>query len=157
MKGLNSFPALLASTLLIGSSTLSVQAKDVTPKGYNTPIPEDVLTPDVVRTRIGTFRYFDGFPDDATKKAARRQVDLGRGVQTFLNFMPAASIEMLYVGHRDGYGLKPNRDIGLFEELMSSTSLWLTGNTDTVYASAFLDLSNGPVVVEVPPLSHIHI
>ena len=75
MKGLNSVSALLASTLLIGSSTLSVQAKDVTPKGYNTPIPEDVLTPDVVRTRIGTFRYFDGFPDEATKKAARRQVD----------------------------------------------------------------------------------
>ena len=118
MKGLNSVSALLASTLLIGSSAFPVQAKDVTPKGYNTPIPEDVLTPDVVRTRIGTFRYFDGFPDEATKKAARRQVDLGRGVQTFLNFMPAASIEMLYVGHRDGYGLKPNRDIGLFEELM---------------------------------------
>ena len=78
-------------------------------------------------------------------------MDLGRGVQTFLNFMPAASIEMLYVGHRDGYGMKLNRDIGLFEELMSSTSLWLTGNTDTVYASAFLDLSDGPVVVEVPP------
>ena len=151
MKGLNPVSALLASTLLIGSSAFSVLAKDVTPKGYNTPIPEDVLTPDVVRTRIGTFRYFDGFPDDATKKAARRQVDLGRGVQTFLNFMPAASLEMLYVGHRDGYGMQPNRDIGLFEELMSSTSLWLTGNTDTVYASAFLDLSDGPVVVEVPP------
>ena len=57
---------------------------------------------------------------------------------------------MLYVGHRDGYGLKPNRDIGLFEQLMSSNSLWLTGNTDTVYASAFLDTRDGPVVVEVP-------
>ena len=151
MKGFNSFSALLASTLLLGSAAVPVHAKDVSPKGYNTPIPEDVLTPDTVRTRIGTFRYFDGFPDDATKKAARRQVDLGRGVQTFLNFMPAASLEMLYVGHRDGYGMQPNRDIGLFEELMSSTSLWLTGNTDTVYASAFLDLSDGPVVVEVPP------
>ena len=63
------------------------------------------------------------FPDDATKKAARRQVDLGRGVQTFLNFMPAASLEMLYVGHRDGYGMQPNRDIGLFEELMSYIAL----------------------------------
>ena len=151
MKGFTSFSALFASTLLIGSSALSLQAKDVTPKGYNTPIPEDVLTPDVVRTRVGTFRYFDGFPNDATKKAARLQVDLGRGVQTFLNFMPAASLEMLYVGHRDGYGMQPNRDIGLFDELMSSKSLWLTGNTDTVYASAFLDLSDGPVVVEVPP------
>ena len=144
MKGFNSFSALLASSLLLGSAAAPVHAKDVSPKGYNTPIPEDVLTPDTVRTRIGTFRYFDGFPDDATKKAARRQVDLGRGVQTFLNFMPAASLEMLYVGHRDGYGLKPNRDIGLFEQLMSSNSLWLTGNTDTVYASAFLDLRDGP-------------
>lgn len=129
----------------------SLRAEDLFPKGYNTPIPQDVLTPDNVRTRIGTFKYFDGFPDDATIQKARRQVDLGRGVQTFLNFMPAASLEMMYVGHRDGYGLAPNRDIGLFEELMGSQSLWLTGNTDTVYASAFLDLSNGPVVVEVPP------
>ena len=139
------------SAVLLASGAAGLRAADVTPEGYNTPIPVDVLTPDSVTTRVGTFNYFDGFPDDATMEKARRQVDLGRGVQTFLNFMPAASLEMLYVGHRDGYGITPNRDIGLFEELMSSKSLWLTGNTDTVYASAFLDLSEGPIVVEVPP------
>ena len=141
----------LATTLFCAASGSVLQAAEIRPKNYNTPIPVDVLTPDSVRTRVGTFNYFDGFPDAETKRLARRQVDLGRGIQTFLNFMPAASLEMLYVGHRDGYGMQPNRDIGLFDELMSSKSLWLTGNTDTVYASAFLDLSDGPVVVEVPP------
>jgi len=143
--------AVLAASVALGSSATFAQAGDVRLKNYNTPIPVDVLTPDTVRTRVGTFNYFDGFPDDETKRRARRQVDLGRGVQTFLNFMPAASLEMLYVGHRDGHGLKSNQDIGIFEDLMSSKSLWLTGNTDTVYASAFLDLSDGPLVVEVPP------
>ena len=151
MKRFTRLQFVLASALLVAGSGVVLKANNLIPKGYNTPIPGDVLTPDSVQTRIGTVNYFDGFPDDETMRKARRQVDLGRGVQTFLNFIPAASLEMLYVGHRDGYGLKPNRDIGLFEELMSSTSLWLTGNTDTVYASAFLDLSEGPVVVEVPP------
>ncbi|KZR69961.1 hypothetical protein PMIT1313_01071 [Prochlorococcus marinus str. MIT 1313] len=145
------FKTSLASAILLASACLAVQAQDLKANGYNTPIPEDVLTPNRVRTRLGLFNYFDGFPDDETMRLARRQVDLGRGVQTFLNFMPAASLEMLYVGHRDGYGMKPNQDIGIFDELMSSKSLWLTGNTDTVYASTFLDLSSGPIIVEVPP------
>lgn len=150
MTAFSRFPSAVLSALMLACSGSALHAADVVPKGYNTPIPNDVLTPDSVTTRIGTFNYFDGFPDDETMIKARRQVDLGRGVQTFLNFMPAASLEMLHVGHRDGYGLQPNRDIGLFEELMSSKSLWLTGNTDTVYASGFLDLSDGPMVVEVP-------
>ena len=150
MTVFNRLPSTVLSALFLACSGSALHAADVVPKGYNTPIPVDVLTPDSVRTRIGTFNYFDGFPDDETMRKARRQVDLGRGVQTFLNFMPAASLEMLHVGHRDGYGLQTNRDIGVFEDLMSSESLWLTGNTDTVYASAFIDLSKGPMVVEVP-------
>ena len=131
MSLITRFPSAVLSALFLACSGSALHAADVAPKGYNTPIPVDVLTPDTVNTRIGTFNYFDGFPDDETMRKARRQVDLGRGVQTFLNFMPAASLELLYV--------------------MSAKSIWLTGNTDTVYASAFLDLSNGPVVVEVPP------
>ena len=150
MKRFTRLQLVLASALLVVGSGVVLKADNHIPKGYNTPIPVDVLTPDSVQTRIGTFNYFDGFPDDETMLKARRQVDLGRGVQTFLNFMPAASLEMLYVGHRDGYGMKPNQDIGIFDDLMSSKSLWLTGNTDTVYASAFMDLSDGPMVVEVP-------
>ncbi|MEK8226721.1 DUF1254 domain-containing protein [Oerskovia sp. M15] len=35
---------------------------------------------------------------------------------------------------------------------MDSQSLFLTANCDTLYFISFLDLSNGPVVVELPAL-----
>jgi hypothetical protein len=38
-----------------------------------------------------------------------------------------------------------------FPQLLDSTSLFLTGNTDTVYYLACLDLTKGPMVVEQPP------
>ena len=31
-----------------------------------TDIPASITTPDSVETRLGTLRFFDGFPDDAT-------------------------------------------------------------------------------------------
>ena len=70
-------PSTVLSALFLACSGSALQAADVMPKGYNTPIPVDVLTPDSVTTRIGTFNYFDGFPDDETMRKARRQVDLG--------------------------------------------------------------------------------
>lgn len=42
--------------------------------------------------------------------------------------------------------------IGIADRLMDSNALFLTGNTDTVYALAVLDLErDGPTVVEIPP------
>ena len=152
MKTSHAFQIAVSALALTSLSCgLVARAKDQIPKGFNTPIPQDILTPDKVKTRIGDLNYFDGLPDDQTIERARYQVDLGRGVRAFLNFIPAASMEMMYVGHRDDYGIKSSNQVGLFENLMSSDSLWLTGNTDTVYASTFLDLNNGPIVIEVPP------
>jgi hypothetical protein len=37
------------------------------------------------------------------------------------------------------------------EPLMDAKSLWLTANTDTVYAPTWLDLKNGRMLVESPP------
>ncbi len=39
----------------------------------------------------------------------------------------------------------------IFETLMDSRSLYLTANTESIYAMAWLDLKDGPVVVESPP------
>src|SRR6185295_19819765 len=39
----------------------------------------------------------------------------------------------------------------IFSELMDSSSLFLTPNADTIYTLASLDLTKGPLVVEVPP------
>ena len=94
MTAFTRFSTAALSAVVLAGSASALRAADVVPQGYNTPIPEDVLRPDRVKTRIGSFIYFDGFPNDDTMAKARRQVDLGRGVQTFLNFMPAASLEL---------------------------------------------------------------
>ncbi len=41
----------------------------------------------------------------------------------------------------------------IFSELMDSNSLFLTANADTIYTLSVLDLTKGPLVVEVPPRS----
>jgi len=53
----------LSSLLLLGASTAVFAQK--TP-GYNNKIPDTILTPDTVDTRIGTLKFFDGSPSKDT-------------------------------------------------------------------------------------------
>ncbi|MGD9528785.1 MAG: DUF1254 domain-containing protein [Dehalococcoidia bacterium] len=122
---------------------------EVTP-GYNQPIPESIMTPDVVDTRIGRLEFFDGFPTPSTARTVFDHLDFLRGVQAFLNFIPAASLEAMRRGNA-AMGVTSCTKMLIFDDLMDSTPLFLTGNTDTVYASTFLDLEkDGPTVVEIP-------
>jgi hypothetical protein len=132
---------------LFGSSVL--QAAEA-PPGYNTPIPESLFTPDNVETRVGTLEFFDGIPTRETAALLFDDLDLARGVDTFLNGMPAANMEAARRGH-EALGQKKPNQVVVFDELMDSSSLFLTGNTDTVYITTFLDLErDGPTVIEIP-------
>jgi len=134
--------------LLLGTSTAALAQK--TP-GYNNKIPESIMTPDKVDTRIGTLEFFDGIPTKETATLLYDNLDFLRGVETFLNGMPASSLEGLRRGSVS-LGAKKSNQVILFDRLMDSNPLFLTGNTDTVYAFAFLDLeADGPTVVEIPP------
>ncbi|KAF1690442.1 DUF1254 domain-containing protein [Pseudoxanthomonas koreensis] len=124
-------------------------AQDRTP-GFNFRIPEKIMTPDTVETRLGTLRFFDGMPDAATVDTLYDNLDLMRGVETFLNGIPATSIEGLRLAHVE-QGLTTSNQALIFDDLLDSAPLMLTGNTDTVYCSVFLDLQkDGPTVVEIP-------
>lgn len=117
---------------------------------YNTKIPTEILTPDVVETRIGTLNFFDGLPSEETTKKVYDNLDFMRGVETFLNGIPATSVEGLRLGAED-IGVKKSNQVALFEDLLNANALFLTGNTSTVYSVSFLDLKeDGPTVVEVP-------
>ncbi len=125
--------------------------QDKVPEGYNTPIPATITTPAKVETRIGTLEFFDGMPTQETVAKAYDHLDFMRGVEVFLNFIPATSIEGLRRGMVELGATKSNQCV-LFDQLMDSNPLFLTGNTDTVYASVILDLErDGPMVVEIPP------
>jgi hypothetical protein len=102
-----------------------------------------------VETRLGTLKFFDGFPDEATVQKVYDNLDFQRGVQAFLNTMPAAGL----YATRKGFGTigPANQTVIMFESLMDSKSLVLTANTETIYNLVWLDSKNGPLVIEIPP------
>jgi hypothetical protein len=130
--------------------TASAQAQQKT-RGYNTRIPQKIMTPEKVKTSIGTLEFFDGLPSKATSQKVYDYLDMARGVETFLKGIPATSVEGLRLGWLE-LGAKASNHVVIFDKLADSNPLFLTANTDTVYAWTFLDLkTDGPTVVEVPP------
>lgn len=112
-------------------------------------IPPGVASPDKVETRLGTLNFFDGFPDKASVEKLYDNLDFQRAVQAYLLALPAVN----QVANRN-----PVRELGpvnatvpIFEQLTDSRSVFLTANTNTVYSWTWIDLHNGPLVVEVPP------
>ena len=76
------------SALAAMTISLAPEALAQATKGYNHPIPEKIMTPDRVETRIGTLEFFDGMPSKATVEKVYDNLDLMRGVETFLNGIP---------------------------------------------------------------------
>ena len=118
---------------------------------YKTDIPTKILTPDNVTTdKLGKLTFYDGMPTDETLQKVYDNLDFMRGVEVFLNFIPATSIEGMCEGLID-LGCDDSNKVIVFDQLMDAKSLFLTGNSSTVYASAVLDLDkDGPTVVEIP-------
>jgi len=114
-----------------------------------TEIPAAITTPDEVHTRLGTLKFFDGAPSTETVDLVYENLDFLRGVEAFLNAIPVASLYAVREGMREAGAV--NGTIGIYENLMDSKSLFLTPNTESVYTMSWLDLKDGPVVVESPP------
>ena len=147
---LNSNTFAVAILILAGLYAPVIHATEPT-AGYNYKIPDSIMTPNKVETSIGTLDFYDGLPSKETSKKVFDYLDTARGMQVFLSAIPAASLEAVHLGNRE-MGVKASNYVLIMDQLMDSTPLFLTGNTDTVYASGILDLKkDGPTVVEVPP------
>lgn len=115
-----------------------------------TAIPDFITTPDRVETRLGTLEFFDGYPSHDTVQKCYDNLLFMRGVEIFLNWIPAASMFALREGFREA-GITRNGVVGIYETLMDSQPLFLTANMDSIYTITWLDLKEGPMVVESPP------
>lgn len=141
---------------LWGSSVACVGTNPKSPKshatmGMATPIPESIVVPDKIKTRLGTLEFFDGFPSRQTARTMHDYLYFHRAVDVFLDEMSATSMLAIRQGLRS-LGVYECHQIAIFEGLMDSKALWLTANTETVYASNFLNLKkDGPIVIESPP------
>jgi hypothetical protein len=116
-----------------------------------TQVPAGIASPDKVETRLGTLEFFDGFPDDASVEKVYDNLDFQRAVQAYL--LALAPVNM--AGLREGLlTVGPaNVTIPTFESNLNARSVFLTPNATTPYTWIWIDLHDGPLVVEVPPMT----
>jgi len=112
---------------------------------------KSISIPDKIQTPIGSFEFFDGVPTDATINSLYDNLDRMRGVEVYLNNQGAGSLNAMRSGNA-GIGADSSNKVTISEQLLQPESLYLTGNTSSLYALAYLDLkTEGPLVVELPP------
>jgi hypothetical protein len=110
-----------------------------------------ISMPDTVQTPIGKLEFFDGVPTDTTINSLYDNLDRMRGVEVYLNNQGAGSLNAMRAGNA-GIGADSSNKVTISEQLLKPESLYLTGNTSTLYALTYLDLkAEGPLVVELPP------
>ncbi len=151
MKGRTKFALSIVAGIAAGTAWMATSAiSEVPTKGYNTEIPGSIMTPNRLNTPLGAFDFYDGVPTKKTAVHVYEKLDFLRATDVFLDFLPAVSIEALRRGQAS-IGADASNKVIVFDQLMDSNQLFLTGNTDTVYALAMLDLEkDGPTVVEIP-------
>ena len=92
-----SLVAIVGMALAINAAASAQQQ----PK-YAADVPDSILTPDLVKTeRLGDLNFFDGLPSEETVKKVYDYLDTARGVDAFLNGMPAASIYAFMEGMKE--------------------------------------------------------
>jgi len=147
-----SFTAL-AAIMVIVPSLCAGQALTGAPESpaykYSTPMPPGVAAPDKIETRLGPLNFFDGFPDKASTEKLYDNLDFQRAVQAYLFAIPAVS----QIANREAFrAFGPhNTVVPIFEQLQDARAIILTANNNTVYSWTWIDLFDGPIVLEVPP------
>ena len=111
---------------------------------------DSISTPNEVETSIGTLKFLDGAPLPETAGKVYDYLDTARAADAFLKGMPGASVSALMEGAYS-LGAVEAHEVMIFDKLMDAKSLFLTGNSSTVYCIPDLDLKrDGPTVVEIP-------
>ena len=94
--------------------------------------------------------FAGGFPTEATLQRVYDQLDFQRACQVFLRHLPGASMYAFREGPAARLGAATAQDFVYLR--LDARGLLLTGNSETVYGTTFLDIkADGPTVVEVPP------
>ncbi len=116
---------------------------------FSTAMPSDVAIPDQVETRLGTLHFDSGVPDEATAQALYDNLDFQRAVQAYLLALPPVN----QLANRNAIlSMGPvNKTVPIWEQLVDSRTVELTANDNTPYTWFWLDLKDGPLVLEVPP------
>lgn len=139
----------LAKPLAIVAACVLLAAPRLAAAQPANPPPPWITTPDEVESRIGTLEFTDGMPSQDTLDKVYDNLDFPHAFEAFVNTMQGVNFQALHKGLLDA-GVKDNEVI-VFSELMDAKTVLMVANADTVYTFGILDLTQGPMVLEVPP------
>jgi hypothetical protein len=97
---------------------------------------------------MSTYEFSQGYPSDEAARAALDDAAYQRAVTAYRFWYPTVSNEGIFNGNRQA-GIEDSVAIGYVAA--GPEQVGFTLNSDTPYAAGCLDLSEGPMVVELPP------
>jgi len=95
-----------------------------------------------------TYTFERGFPTTEAVQHARDDQDLERAVTAYRFWYPTVSMEGVFNGNRE-LGIRDNEQLVILA--CGPRHVVFTGNSDTPYGAGVVDLSGGPMVVDLPP------
>jgi hypothetical protein len=98
------------------------------------------------------YSFERGYPTGDAAQRARDDADFQRAVTAYRFWYPAVSVEGIFNGNRVA-GIADNKGMGI--AAAGPRQVGFTLNSDTPYGSATLDLSSGPMVIDLPPGPYI--
>jgi hypothetical protein len=126
--------ALSAVTVLAFTLTACEQPKPAPPAEFNA-------------SESSNYAFALGYPSEESAQRARDDSDINRAIQAYRFWYPTVSAEGIFQG---------NRDLGLLDNVAGGIAaagprtIAFTANSDTPYASAAIDVSQSPMVIEIP-------
>jgi hypothetical protein len=110
------------------------------------------LGTETLETRLGDFEFRNSYPAGDATHQLREALVFNRAVEAYLVQMHGVSWYRVWKGTAEAGSGTPNQMV-IWETLMDSATLLLTGNTETVYGLCAVDTKrDGPVVIEVPAM-----
>jgi hypothetical protein len=97
---------------------------------------------------MSTYEFTDGYPSDDAARAALDDAAYQRALLAYRFWYPTVSNEGIFNGNRQA-GIEDNVAIGVAST--GPRQVGFTLNSDTPYAAGALDLTDGPMVIELPP------
>lgn len=94
--------------------------------------------------------FKDNLPTPETSARLYDEVQFQRAVQVYLWAQPAMNMVAMRDAQAAAFGAG-NNVLAIWKGRLDAKTLLSTGNPDVIYALAFLDLKDGPIVVDLPP------
>ncbi|MGB5567025.1 MAG: DUF1254 domain-containing protein, partial [Acidimicrobiia bacterium] len=82
-----------------------------------TKIPENVITPDILNTRLGSLTFKDGVPSDDTVSKVYDNLDFTRALDAYMSAYQLVSLKAMHNGLQS-VGAQDNGGVAIWSGLM---------------------------------------